>query len=385
MKNDEPKKSISIVQLSPRLGSGGIERGVVDLAIALKKAGFNSLVISGGGFLEKELNEHKVTHINLPIYSKNPLVFIVNLFRLAKVLKAIQPDLVHPHSRIPTWLIYFLQKQLSLRWLSSCNGIHSLDKWGFKKIYNGVLTQGEIIIANSKFTKEYLVRNYEANPERIRVIYRGIDPEKLNPATVDPDKIQALRNLYKISPDKIVILLPARFAHWKGQHVFVEACHLLKTQYKLKFSGLLVGSTKNKNYTAQVKALIKKYDLDSDLILTGESQDMKSFYALSDLIVSTSIEPEAFGRTNVEAQLMQKPIIATRHGGACETIIQGESGWLYEPDDAAELARTIVEVSHLPKESKEKILNKARQDAINLFSKDKMCNQYIEIYKECLS
>ena len=374
----------TVIQLCPRLNSGGIERGTVDLALALKEAGFNSIVISGGGYLETELVAHGVQHIKIPIYSKNPLVFLINLIRLSKTLAGLKADIIHPRSRIPTWLIYFLRNKLNTHFVTSCNGIHSLDKLGLKKIYNSVLVKGEEVVANSEFTKKYLVNNYKVSPDKIRVIHRGIDTEKFNPNSVSLDKIEEFRNKFSIQNSRFNILLAARLAYWKGQHVFIEACHLLKDKFKLDFVALIVGDSKNKSYKAELAALIKQYSLSDNVKILGESQDMSTLYALSDVVVSTSIKPEAFGRSIVEAQAMAKLVIATNHGGACETIIAGETGWLCAPGDAAELAQELFHIFKLPDAEKAQIARNASQKMAFKFSKKHMCDEYIKLYRNLL-
>ncbi len=373
-----------IVQLCPRLNSGGIERGTVDLAIALKEAGFESYVISGGGFLVANLSKENVTHIQLPIYAKNPLNFAINLFRLFKILRGLNPDIIHPRSRIPTWLVFFLRKKLGGHFITSCNGIHSLDKLGLKKIYNKVLTKGEVIVANSTFTKNYLINNYQVKSENIRVIHRGVDTHQFNSANINKDNIQAVLSQWKIPQAAIKILLPARFANWKGQINFIEACHLLKSHYQLNFIALLVGDCKNMSYLHEVEALIKQYELSSEIRIMGEQRDMVSLYALSDMVVSSSIVPEAFGRSIVEAQAMGKPVIAANHGGACETIVAGETGWVYPPNEVPTLARSIVEIVNLDLSAKQRITTNAVRQARNKFSKPQMCAEYIKLYKELI-
>ena len=376
--------SSTIVQLCPRLNSGGIERGTVDLAIALKKAGFNSLVISGGGFLEKELADHGVMHIKLPIYSKNPWQFMLNLGSLAKIFTQLKPAIIQPYSRIPAWLVYLIARKHNYYWISNCNGVHSIDKLGIKKWYNAVLTKGQQVVANSEFTKAYLIKNYPVNADKIKVIYRGIDNEKFNPQLFDSANISSLKKQRKIPEGKTVILLPARFSHWKGQFVFIEACRLLKENFQFDFVALLVGNTKNKAYVNTIEDLIRRYHLTEEVKILTEAQQMNQLYAVADIVLSTSIEPEAFGRTIVEAQSMLKAVIAPKHGGACETIDEGKTGWLYPPGDAKALAETIYKVCELSAEQKLQILNNAAQQAKTKFSKTHMCEEYIKLYKDVL-
>ncbi|PHQ79819.1 MAG: hypothetical protein COB66_06090 [Coxiella sp. (in: Bacteria)] len=216
-------QKITIAQICPRLNSGGIERGTVDVAIAVKKAGFRSIVISGGGQLSQEIAASGVEHFELPLYLKSPLAIRRNAKQLRDIIHDWNINLVHARSRAPIWAAHHALKGSDADFVTSCHSPHGLGPLGLKKYYNRSITFGKRIIAISEYIADYLQQNYRVASDKIDVIYRGIDCTQFNPDTIDQAQIIALKNQLHIPPDKTVILLPGRITRWKGQDVFIKA------------------------------------------------------------------------------------------------------------------------------------------------------------------
>ena len=373
-----------IVQLCPQLNSGGVERGVVDVAVYLKQIGCTSIVISDGGVMVSELYANQVKHIQLPIHSKNPLRFLLNLWRLKQVLGDLKPDLLLPYSRIPTWLIYFLRKKVKAPFISHCLGIHRMGGFGIKTKYNSVLMQGTRVIANSNFTKAYFLNHYPSFKQPVIVIPRSVDSHFFNQNNHQLELIHRLRHQWRVASGKFVVLLPARFTYWKGHEVLISALRLLK-QTTNDFYLVMIGDYHvNTSYYKRLMTLMKVLNLSDDIFFAGPSTNMYDVYAAADIVISASTEPEAFGRTIIEAQSMGKLVVASRHGGALETIEDNITGFLVEPGNASELADTLLKIYHMSPFKKNEIITNAKKNA-EYFSKKKMCEQLVEFYKELVN
>lgn len=380
----EKIKPLTIVQLCPRLNIGGVERGVVDVACYLQQNGYESIVISNGGSLLAELQDNRVQHIKLAIHSKNPFIFLLNLWRLKSLIDSLKPDLLLPYSRIPTWLIYFLCKKRNIPFVSHCLGIHSMGKFGIKRFYNSVLMRGERVIANSNFTKTYFLTYYQEPPSKIRIIPRSADTAFFNQNKDQAETIKILRKQWQASYEKIVILLPARFSYRKGHETLISALKLIKEQKINDFHVVMLGNYQsNYSYYKRLTQLIADLDLINDVFFADDGTDMLKAYAAADIVLSISIEPEAFGRTIIEAQAMGRLVIASRHGGVLETIEDEVTGFLVEPGNAKALASTLIRIKAMDPTQKQEIMFNAQKSAGN-FSKKLMCKRLVDLYKEII-
>lgn len=372
-----------ILQICPRLNSGGIERGVVDTAIAIKNAGIQSTVLSGGGHLVQELNDAGVTHIKFPSYLKSPLSILKNSKQLHHLIDKLQPGLVHAYSRAPIWTTYCALKSLNIPFVTSCHSPHSQGPLQLKKFYNRAITYGDKIIATSDFIAAYLQKNYKTPLDKIEVIYRGIDTHIFNPTPFTPQKIIALKQYWNIPTDKTILLLPGRITRWKGQDVFIKALQHLTRRHNVH--AIIVGRTDSHQFHKELIELINHYQLSNQIQFIDECFDMPSLYALADITLSTSRKAEAFGRIAVEAQAMGSLIIATNLGATKETIIPNQTGFLVTPDDAAGLSQMIEHVLQLSPEQKSVIRHQAKERVASLFSKETMLKKTLALYQSLLT
>lgn len=383
--NMEAMKRVTIVQLCPQLNFGGVERGVIDVACFLQQNGYQSIVISNGGSFLAKLQAHGVQHIQLPIHSKNPITFLLNLRRLKKIIRSLDPDLLLPYSRIPTWLIYLLQKKLKLPFISHCLGTHSMGSGKLKRAYNTVLMQGNRVVANSQFTRAHFLNYYQEPPSKIRVIPCSLDTEFFDPDSVSIDDISLLRAKWRVPAGQTVLLLPARLSNGKGHEFLIHTLKLFKEQKINNFYAVILGNTKNKStYYKKLRTLIDEFGLSQQVFFAGDCCQMNHAYAAADIVLSISTRPEAFGLTVIEAQAMGKLVIASRHGGSLETIKDEVTGFLVEPNNALDLASTLIRISEMDNSLKRKITAQGKKSALN-YSKDNICSQLIELYKELIA
>ena len=373
----------TVLQILPALGAGGgVERGTVEIAQAIVGAGGRSLVASSGGLLAHEFKRAGAEHFTLPLASKNPLVMRANIARLADLMDAEGVDIVHARSRAPAWSAYFAARRTGRHFVTTFHGTYSTGNL-LKRQYNSVMTRGERVIAISAFIAGHVHRVYGVPASRIRVIHRGVDLERFDPARVGAERVVALANQWRLPDGVPVVMLPGRLTRWKGQTIFIEAIAKLGRR---DIRALLVGSEQNRAaYRNELEALIERHGLDGVVRIVDHCKDMPAAYMLADVVVSASTDPEAFGRVIPEAQALGRPVVATDHGGARETVIPGETGWLTAVGDTDALAAAIERVLGLSAAERSRLAEKSLANVRGNFTKDAMCAKTLDVYNEVLA
>ncbi|MDF2965671.1 MAG: capsule biosynthesis protein CapM [Rickettsiaceae bacterium] len=372
----------TILQVLPSLIAGGVERGTVDISQALTENNFNSIVSSRGGPLSKLITAHHARHIELPVDSKNPFQMCSNIYSLAKIIREYKVDIIHARSRAPAWSSYFASRMTKARFITTFHGTYNFSN-NLKKYYNSIMTRGERVIAVSDFIRKHIIENYQVNEDRIRLIHRGVDTNNFDPAKTSGTAVAAIKSKYNIIDGVPVLLLPGRFSQWKGQMFLLEALNEIKEQ---EFYCLIVGDqSRHPEFVKKLYAKITECGLNGKVIISGPEYDMKSLYAAADIIISASIEPEAFGRIAIEAQAMEKLIIATRCGGSCETVVDEVTGFHVKPNDISDFAEKIkFALSILGSQKHLSIVQAARRSVIEHFSLENMKQKTLEVYKELI-
>jgi len=370
-----------VLQVVPRLVTGGAERGAVDIAVALAAAGGRSLVASEGGPMEYELKRANVTHIKLPLDTKNPFALYRNAARLAAVIRQYDVDIVHARSRAPAWSAAAAAKRCGCHFVTTFHGTYNFSN-RLKRAYNAIMTKGELVIANSNFIAAHIREHYKMDPARLRIIRRGIDLERFDPQRVSAERVIQLSNRWRLPDDVPVILLPGRMTRWKGQALLIEALVKLRD---LEFLCVLAGADQGRSgYRAELERLVQRHDLVSRVFLPGHCDDMPAAYMLADVVVSASTNPEAFGRVVSEAQAMGCPVVASDHGGAREQVIENRTAFLFKPGDADALASTLRRALGLSATERDLLSMEARTHARANFSKTQMCMATLAAYRELL-
>jgi glycosyltransferase involved in cell wall biosynthesis len=372
----------TILQVVPALMTGGVERGTLDVAAALHQAGYGSLVASSGGAMVHELTRNGSQHFTLPVDAKMPWKIRANIKPLTDLIEAENVDIVHARSRAPAWAARAAARRTGRIFVTTFHGTYNYSstlKWH----YNAIMTKGDCAIAISQFIAEHMIQRYAVDPARIRVIPRGIDQVVFDPTAVAQPRIIALANQWRLEDGVKVILLPGRLTRWKGHTVLIEALSRLPHR---DFVCLLVGSEgSNTRYRQELERLVMARGLGGSVRIVGECRDMAAAYMLGDLVVSASTDPEAFGRVAAEASAMGRPVVATNHGGARETVIDGETGWLVKPGDPDAMAAAIGDALALTPEQRQGFAERGRRHILANFTKQRMCASTLELYAELLA
>ena len=373
-----------VLQVLPELETGGVETGTIEIATALKAAGIKNFVASQGGRMVYELEKNKIGHLTLPLKSKNIFTMLSNANKLAQYIKANNINLVHARSRAPAWSAYWAAKKAGVHFVTTFHGTYGLGPLGIKKLYNRVMTYGERVIAISNHIKNHILKNYPKTEEsKIRLIHRCADIEKFSPSAVTQARMINKIKEYNIADDRPVLLLHGRVKRWKGQHLLIEALHLMKNQnYYCIIAGDAQGRQKYLDY---LKKLARKYKLDDRIGFFGRYQDVPALMMISTVVLSTAIEPEAFGRISIEGQAMGKIVVASNIGGSLDTIQDGITGKLFESNNPQSLADALDWALSLNKAETKKISDSAIKNVREHFTKQIMCDKTIEVYREVVN
>lgn len=376
------------MQILPALHGGGVERGTIDIAKALKKDGFESIVVSSGGILVYQLKEAGVKHFNLEVNSKNPLTLFLNINRLVKLIRDNEVDIVHVRSRSPMISAYFACKKTGTKLLSTVHGSYSTDFFGLKNfplkiLYNSFMLKADKIIAVSEFIRDYIKENYiDAPLEKIVVIRRGADLNYFNKDRVSKSRIIDISRKWHLPEDRKVILFPARFTSWKGHEFLIEALAKVKNDF---FCAMVGSDHGHRSFKKKIENKIIKSDLSGKIKILGICKDMPAAYVVSHLVISASLRPEAFGRVAIEAQSSERIIIATKVGGSLETVVDGKTGFLVDVGDVDGLAALIDKALEMSKLETDEMGADARKNIEQNFSNEKMCVETIALYRSLLN
>ena len=380
-----------VLQVLPSLetGGGGVERATIDIAAAIQANGLPAFVASEGGHRVNELARSGATHITLPLASKNPVIMRRNVQRLVDVIKQHGINIVHARSRAPAWSARAAARRTGCNFLTTFHGTYNYGAGltgAWKKRYNAVMADGDIVIANSNFIADHLRTRYRVPDERIRIVPRGIDLDIFDPAKATTARVVNLAGRWNLPDGASVVMLPGRLTRWKGQSLLIEALGLLKTRAggkKFNVVGLLVGSDQGRaGYRAELEQQIKSRGLADRVSVLGHCRDMAAAYMLTDVVVSASTDPEAFGRVVAEAQAMGRPVVVADHGGAAEQVIAGETGWLFPPGDAPALADALADALSIGAEARARLARTAITNVHEHYSKTGMCAATLDIYAE---
>ncbi len=371
----------TVIQVLPALNSGGVERGAIDIALAVKELGWVSIVVSEGGIMMKELERAEVEHIDLPLSSKNPFTMHKNFNSLSSIIYDRKVDIVHARSRAPAWSAYYASKRFDTNFVTTFHGTYNYKDF-IKKKYNSIMTKGKRVIAISKFIKNHIIEKYGIEADKIVKIPRGIDLNSFDPTKVSHERIIQLSNSWRLPDGTQIIMLPGRLARWKGHKVLIEALGKLKRRdFRCIFVGSELGNENNKKYLIKI---IRENNLSELVQFVNHCNDMPAAYMLSDVVVSASTDPEAFGRVSVEAQAMNRIIIASDHGGSSETIMNKKTGILFLNNNSDSLSKAIDSALQMDIESRKKLGEAARNHVSSEYRLEYMQQSTIKLYQELI-
>jgi glycosyltransferase involved in cell wall biosynthesis len=386
-----PLAGRTVLQVIPELEAGGAERTAVDVAAGLAQVGARALVASEGGRLVGELQAKGGVWVPFPAATKNPASMLYNVRRLARICHGERVALVHARSRAPAWSTLGAARALGIPFVTTYHGSYS-GRSGIKVQYNSVMARGDAVIANSHYTADLIRSVYPGSADRIRVIHRGTDFSAFAPGAVAPDRVEALRKSWGVAPHERIVLLAARLTGWKGQKVLIEAAGKLRAAGLQDIGFVLAGDPQGREaYVRELDNLIKARGLGGIVRRVGHCADMPAAFLAASVVTVPSTEPEAFGRSAVEAQAMGTPVVVSDLGAVPETVLfpplvppQERTGWRVPPGDPDALAAAVGEALSLGAMSKAAFAARARAHVERHFSLERMVGDTLEVYAALL-
>jgi glycosyltransferase involved in cell wall biosynthesis len=382
---------ITILQVVPRLDTGGSEQATVEIAEALTRAGAKALVATAGGRMATAVTQAGGEVVTLPVASKNPLTMLANARRLERLIVERQVALVHARSRAPAWSAYLAARRTGRPFVTTYHGAYG-TLGPLKAAYNSVMVRGDRVIANSRYTAKLIAARHRLKQERIRVIYRGIDEAAFDPLVVPPGPVAKLRERWGVSSEIKIVLQAARLTGLKGHRQTIEAAAALAREGALDGAVVIfAGDAPDKEaYRQELVALIARHGLQDKVRLVGHCHDMPAAFLAAHVAIVPSLVPETFGRTSIEAQAMGCPVILSDIGALPETIISPDqdaarfTGWLVPPGDATALATRIRAALALSASERTSIGGRASARAAAEFALSQMQMKTLAVYDELL-
>lgn len=382
MTNVTPPGTPVVLQVLPALESGGVERGTVEIAAAIAEAGGIALVASAGGRMAAEVEHAGGRIFTLPLDRKSPLPLWRNAALLAGIIRAERVNIVHARSRAPAWSAWLAARRTGVHFVTTYHAPYG-ERPRLKRLYNAVMARGEVVIAISGFIAGLVAARHGVNWTRIRVIPRGVDPAVFDPEAVGPERKAALARAWGVAEGTPVLMLPGRLTRWKGQEEMITA--LAGMRHREAVAVLVGGDQGRRRYAEGLAALATRLGVSNRLRLVGHADDMPAALALSDVVVNASTDPEGFGRVVIEAQAMARPVIASNHGGAAETVVHGDTGWLVPPGDTDALAAVLDAVLDLPAARRAAVGARARAAVQARYTVAAMQQATLEVYRDLLA
>jgi glycosyltransferase involved in cell wall biosynthesis len=402
----------TILQIVPQLDAGGAELSVVEIAGAVTRAGGRCIVLAEPGRLAADIAAVGGEVYPFPAATKNPLRILANARKIARLAARESVDLIHARSRAPAWSALMAARRIGVPFVTTYHGAYS-ETNAAKRLYNSVMARGDVVIANSIYTAGLIRTRYGTPAGRVEVIHRGVDTAAFDPARIAPERVLALREKWGVAPHRPVILQAARLTRWKGQNVLIDAAGSLRAQGRLQEAAVvLAGDAQGRDsYVEELRGRIARHGLEAHVFIVGHVEDMAAAYLAAHVTVVASTEPEAFGRTAIEAAALGCPVIATDVGAPPETMlaegrgetpgspphiepqpfgaggptpVQGPTGWLVPPGDAEALAGRLAEALALPQAARAAMGEDARRHALGKFSVTTMQRSTLDVYDQLL-
>ncbi len=373
----------TIMQVLPANILGGMEKETLETAKAIVQSGNNSLVVSRSGPIVAKLAEVNSLHYALNTKTTNPFNILRNRNQLVQIIKEHNVELMHARSRDAAWTCHLASKKIDIALITSVYGAYNNTNI-FKRAYNKVIMKGDIIVAVSNFIKQYILANYLITDEsKVRVVPMGIDHRYYDLSNIKQNKVDEFKQKYAVPKDCIVLLLPSRFIASQGHQLLIKALAKLR---HLNFYCIMAGDlSKNPDYTVCIQNMINQLKLQSKIQIFGPEKDILHLYALSDIVLSVAQEPEAFVRTLIEAQMMQKFVITTNIGAAGQVVKDQDSGLHFQSGNIQDLADKIsYALQEFNSEKYIQITKAGQLSALKSYPIEVVQKQLLDIYAELL-
>lgn len=381
---------VTILQVVPRLETGGSEQSTVEIAQALARVGARALVATEGGRMAAAVTQAGGEIIALPMASKNPLTILANARRLTEIIESRGVTLVHARSRAPAWSAFIAARRTRRPFVTTYHGAYS-SRTPLKTLYSSVMARGDRVIANSRYTAALIAARHHVPQDRMRVIHRGIDPSQFELQAIAPARLAALRAAWGVNEGRKIVLQAARLTRWKGQTHVIDAARRMRDAGQLGDAVfILAGAAQGRDgYREMLQAQIRDAGLDDRVRLVGHCDDIPAAFNLATVAVVASTQAETFGRTSIESQAAACPVIVTDVGAAPENVIctsggENFTGWVVPPADSKALARCLAEALALSPEARATIGLRGRAYVKGEFTLSEMQRATLAVYDELL-
>ncbi len=365
---------MKVLQILPRLNSGGVERGTVEVASYLVSQGHESVVVSFGGWRQAYLDKIGVKHIKLPVHSKNPFVMISLIPKLARIIEESDIDVVHARSRVPAWISYYAVRMVNrvrfkrerypkiVNFVTTCHGLYS------KGPITWVMGMGRRVIVPSEFIGEYMKREFDVPSYKIVLVPRGVDLDEFSYSPFQRESDPIFLVVGRITPNK-------------GQDLAIKAFAGIARRYP-KVRLWIVGDVGNHKYYQYLRSLQVRFSLHDSVKFLGPRKDVRDIIAKAYALLIPSQYPESFGRIVIESGAVGRPVIASNLP-ALNELVNGKNGLLAQADSIQDWQSKMIYLLEHPEKATEMGL-KGREIA-ERYSIERMCEGVLSVYESVLN
>ncbi|WP_026606857.1 glycosyltransferase [Methylocapsa acidiphila] len=376
----------TILQVVPDLQGGPLARATIDVAAALSRVGANALVASRGGRLVSELQAKGGVFVPFPADAKNPLSMLLNIGRLARLIKSEGADLVHVRSRAAAWVAFGATRLTKTPLVTSFPGRYAGGN-ALEVRYNSILARGDVVLADSAEAAKLIAELYPAAANKIAVARRGVDCKVFSPAAVSPARVQAVRREWKVEAHEPVVLMAATISAACGQKALIEAARILRAQGLAGPKFILAGGEARRGLGVEIDRAIAQAELQDVMRRTGRCADLPAALLAASVLAAPVNQPggEAVA---IEAQAMGAPAIVGNFGAVAETILAPpeveetqRTGWVVSPGDPAALAAALKAALSLGATARDRLALRARENVERRFSLEQVCADTLAAYR----
>ncbi len=358
---------MNVLQMIPTLDIGGVETGTVNLARYLVEHGHKAVVISGGGRLADELSAIGGRHYQLPVGRKSLLNVIKIIREVRCVIRREQIDVVHARSRVPAWIGFFASKLERRSFITTAHGYYK------KHFLSDVMGWGKFVVVASNIMAKHMVHDFGVPYERIRIIPRGVDINRYH-----------FKDPANKASGEFTVGIVSRITPLKGHADFLRAVSILNRSIP-RLRAVVVGDVPKgkQRYKEELRLLTRQLGIGRIVEFMGMQGDIPGVLSELDVLVSTTVTPEAFGRSIIEAQARGVPVVSTRVGGVVDIIEDGKNGLFSEPQDPKAMAENILKIYRDDKLRKALVYN-GRKNVEENFTNERMCAATLKVYEEAV-
>ena len=354
-----------ILQVLPELNVGGVETGTVDFARYLVEYGHHSVVVSYGGTLVADLESFGSKHYRLPVHKKSLWTMLLCIRRLRQIILSEAIEIVHARSRVPAWIAFWACRRTNAQFITTCHGYYS------KHFFSYVMGWAKMVIVPSEVIGRHMIDDFKVPAESIRLIPRSVDIPRFS-----------VERHSTSSDQTFTISIVGRITPLKGHDYFLKAmAKVIRSIPNVRIWIIGDAPARKEAYRKELEILVRRLGLTDYVEFLGNRKDVPNLLGRTNVLVLSTVVPEAFGRVILEAQAAGVPVVATKVGGVTEIIDDEQTGLLVLPRDTDGMAQAVIRILR-DKNLAARLVAQAKVKLDQRFTLEHMASRTLTVYEE---